>query len=49
MARWTLEPGHTEAELRARHMMATWVRGLFKGHPRLDGLSILENRLWRKF
>jgi polyisoprenoid-binding protein YceI len=24
------EPGHTEAEFRARHMMVTWVRGLFK-------------------
>ncbi|MDQ3586958.1 MAG: YceI family protein [Actinomycetota bacterium] len=30
MAAWTLEPGHTEAEFRARHMMVTWVRGLFK-------------------
>jgi polyisoprenoid-binding protein YceI len=27
---WILEPGHTEAEFRARHMMVTWVRGLFK-------------------
>ena len=25
-----MEPGHTEAEFRARHMMVTWVRGLFK-------------------
>jgi len=25
-----IEPGHTEAEFRARHMMVTWVRGLFK-------------------
>ncbi len=24
------EPGHTEVEFRARHMMVTWVRGLFK-------------------
>ena len=30
MARWRFEPGHTEAEFRARHMMVTWVRGLFK-------------------
>jgi polyisoprenoid-binding protein YceI len=28
MARWIFEPGHTEAEFRARHMMVTWVRGL---------------------
>jgi polyisoprenoid-binding protein YceI len=27
---WVFEPGHTEAEFRARHMMVTWVRGLFK-------------------
>jgi polyisoprenoid-binding protein YceI len=27
---WIFEPGHTEAEFRARHMMMTWVRGLFK-------------------
>src|SRR6266536_5550601 len=26
---WIFEPGHTEAEFRARHMMVTWVRGLF--------------------
>ena len=25
-----LEPGHTAAELRVRHMMVTWVRGHFK-------------------
>lgn len=30
MSTWTFEPGHTEAEFRARHMMVTWVRGLFK-------------------
>jgi polyisoprenoid-binding protein YceI len=30
MAEWTFEPGHTEAAFRARHMMVTWVRGLFK-------------------
>jgi polyisoprenoid-binding protein YceI len=28
--RWFFEPGHTEAEFRARHMMVTWVRGLYK-------------------
>jgi polyisoprenoid-binding protein YceI len=30
VSRWILEPGHTEAEFRARHMMVTWVRGFFK-------------------
>jgi polyisoprenoid-binding protein YceI len=30
MSRWIFEPGHTEVEFRARHMMVTWVRGLFK-------------------
>ncbi len=30
MNTWIFEPGHTEAEFRARHMMITWVRGLFK-------------------
>ena len=30
MASWTLEPGHTAAEFRAKHMMVTWVRGHFK-------------------
>ena len=29
MPRWTLEPGHTAAHFRARHMMVTWVRGSF--------------------
>ena len=29
MARWKLEPGHTAAEFKARHMMVTWVRGHF--------------------
>jgi polyisoprenoid-binding protein YceI len=36
---WTFEPGHTEAGFRARHMMVTWVHGLFKdvhGQLRLD-------------
>lgn len=37
MSRWTLEPGHTEAAFRARHMMVTWVRGLFKDiHGKLN-------------
>jgi polyisoprenoid-binding protein YceI len=27
---WTFEPGHTEAGFRVRHMMVTWVQGLFK-------------------
>jgi polyisoprenoid-binding protein YceI len=37
MATWLFEPGHTEAEFRARHMMVTWVRGLFKDvHGRLE-------------
>jgi polyisoprenoid-binding protein YceI len=37
MTSWILEPGHTEIEFRARHMMVTWVRGLFKDiHGRLD-------------
>jgi polyisoprenoid-binding protein YceI len=30
VATWIFEPGHTEAGFRARHMMVTWVRGLFK-------------------
>src|SRR5712692_4518871 len=30
MAKWVLEPGHTAAEFRARHMMVTYVRGHFK-------------------
>jgi polyisoprenoid-binding protein YceI len=39
LAGWTFEPGHTEAGFRARHMMVTWVHGLFKdvhGQLRLD-------------
>jgi polyisoprenoid-binding protein YceI len=37
MASWTFEPGHTEAAFRARHMMVTWVRGLFKDvHGRME-------------
>jgi polyisoprenoid-binding protein YceI len=30
MAQWFFEPGHTEVEFVARHMMVTLVRGLFK-------------------
>lgn len=30
MTKWTFEPGHSDAEFRARHMMVTWVRGHFK-------------------
>ncbi|HMD56415.1 MAG TPA: YceI family protein [Solirubrobacteraceae bacterium] len=30
MSTWIFEPGHSEAEFRARHMMVTWVRGFFK-------------------
>lgn len=34
---WTFEPGHTEAGFRARHMMVTWVHGLFKDvHGKLN-------------
>jgi polyisoprenoid-binding protein YceI len=37
VATWIFEPGHTEAEFRARHMMVTWVRGLFKDiHGQLE-------------
>ena len=47
MSTWILEPGHTEAEFRARHMMVTWVRGLFKdihGQLELDFDRWLEGR-----
>ena len=37
METWVFEPGHTAAEFRARHMMVTWVRGVFKDiHGRLE-------------
>jgi polyisoprenoid-binding protein YceI len=37
MPTWIFEPGHTAAEFRARHMMVSWVRGLFKDiHGRLE-------------
>src|SRR5690242_9236399 len=42
---WTFEPGHTEAGFRARHMMVTWVHGLFKdihGKLHLDWARPLE-------
>ena len=45
MTTWTFEPGHTEAEFRARHMMVTWVRGLFKdihGSLSFDWSACLE-------
>jgi polyisoprenoid-binding protein YceI len=45
MATWIFEPGHTEVEFRARHMMVTWVRGLFKdvhGRMELDWDRCLE-------
>ena len=44
MSRWILEPGHTEAEFCARHMMVTWVRGLFKdihGELEFDNNNLL--------
>jgi polyisoprenoid-binding protein YceI len=46
MATWMFEPGHTEVEFRARHMMVTWVRGLFKdvhGSMELDWDRCLES------
>ncbi len=45
MASWIFEPGHTEAEFRSRHMMVTWVRGLFKdihGQMEFDWDTCLE-------
>jgi polyisoprenoid-binding protein YceI len=46
MATWIFEPGHTAAEFRARHMMVTWVRGLFKdihGSMELDWDRCMES------
>ncbi len=34
MAKWVLEPGHSAAEFRVRHMMVTWVRGII---PAVEG------------
>ena len=48
MTRWEFEPGHTAAEFRARHMMVSWVRGLFKdihGVVDLDGRDLPEVRV----
>ena len=45
MSTWIFEPGHTEAEFKARHMMVSWVRGLFKdihGKLMLDWNRCLE-------
>ena len=43
MTAWTFEPGHTEAAFRARHMMVTWVRGLFKDvHGHMEWLSLIH-------
>jgi polyisoprenoid-binding protein YceI len=37
MTTWIIEPGHTEVEFRAMHMMVTWVRGMLKDiHGRLE-------------
>ncbi len=37
MPTWIFEPGHTAVEFRARHMMVSWVRGLFKDvHGQLE-------------
>lgn len=50
MSTWIFEPGHTEAEFRARHMMVTWVRGLFKdihGQLELDIEAMLLDDLER--
>ena len=47
MSTWIFEPGHTEAEFRARPLRDTWVRGLFKdihGRIRLDWDHPLDAR-----
>jgi polyisoprenoid-binding protein YceI len=46
MTRWIFEPGHTEAGFRTRHMMVTWVHGLFKdihGELEFDWDSCLQS------
>jgi polyisoprenoid-binding protein YceI len=30
MKKWVFEPGHSGSVFKARHMMVTWVRGMFK-------------------
>jgi polyisoprenoid-binding protein YceI len=48
MPKWMFEPGHTEAQFRARHMMVTWVSGLFKDvHGEMD--FDLDDRLATTF
>jgi len=45
MSKWIFEPGHTEAQFKARHMMVTWVRGFFKdvhGSMEFDWDNCLE-------
>ncbi len=45
MPRWTFEPGHTAAVFKARHMMATWVRGHFvniHGTLTIDAEALVE-------
>lgn len=46
MSRWIFEPGHTEAQFKARHMMVTSVRGMFKdihGSMEFDWDDCLES------
>ena len=43
VTRCTFEPGHTAAEFRARHMMITWVRGLF---PDIHGSLEFDRDNW---
>ncbi len=45
MSKWIFEPGHTEAQFKARHLMVTWVRGFFKdvhGSMEFDWDNCLE-------
>lgn len=43
MTKWIFEPGHTEAQFKARHMMVTWVRGFFKDmYGSLESREIIE-------
>jgi len=46
MTTWIFEPGHTQIQFRARHMMVTWVTGLFTdvhGTLEFDWDSCLES------